>query len=143
MVKGRARGEYLLRNRDGAQLGSLHTGWALRRGQIRTGLGTWQVRRHGDRQVSASDADGVVIWLARRRACVPGPGLQPRWRLRSSWAYQGILTRGEAVMVARLAALRRRCEVEISGDWEQRDLVALMVCYALLVRRRAGTGGPC
>ena len=36
-----------------------------------------------------------------------------------------------------LAALSgRRCDVEISGDWEQPELVVLAACFALLALRR-------
>jgi hypothetical protein len=52
-------------------------------------------------------------------------------------AYAGTLTRGGETVLIRLPALsERRLAIELTGDWEHRDLVVLTACFALLARRR-------
>jgi hypothetical protein len=52
-------------------------------------------------------------------------------------AYQGTLTRGSETIVIHVPALSgRRFAIELTGDWERRDLVILTACFALLARRR-------
>ena len=51
--------------------------------------------------------------------------------------YEGTLSRPDASITLRLTPLTgRRCAVRVVGDWEQRDLVVLTACFALLARRR-------
>jgi hypothetical protein len=51
-------------------------------------------------------------------------------------AYKGTLTRGGDTIVIVLPALSGGLAIELTGDWERRDLVVLTACFALLARRR-------
>jgi hypothetical protein len=79
---GPGRGEYLLRDTDGRQHGSLQSGGALRRAQIQTTGGSWPTRRRGWREVTAGDSGRPLVRLAPRQAVVPGPGRDPHWTVR-------------------------------------------------------------
>lgn len=130
--------DWTLRDESERRCAFLRVGWTVRRAEIRTGDGSWRVRRRGWRQVSAGDRDRPLVRLDPVAALVPGAELGVGWLI--TWnrrAYQGALTRNGETMRLRMPALSgRRFDVEVTGDWEQRDLVVLTACFALLARRR-------
>jgi hypothetical protein len=68
---------------------------------------------------------------------VPGPEQDASWVItRNLRAYKGTLTRGGDTIVIVLPALSGGLAIELTGDWERRDLVVLTACFALLARRR-------
>lgn len=133
-----ARGQYLLRDDHGRSRGSLQVGWGMRKAAIHTPEGTWAIRRHGWRQVTVGDPASPLVRLSPGSAMVPGPGPQPNWnvrRRRRGW--QARLQRSDAAIDLRLAAPgARHCDVQITGDWPQVDLLTLTCCFAMLLRRR-------
>jgi hypothetical protein len=138
-VTRRAAGrEYQLRAEDGRLCASLRVGWPVRRGEISIEQDSWPVRRHLRGQVSAGDEDQPLVRLSRATSVVPGPEPDASWAItRNRGGYQGRLTRGSETIVIRLPGLSaRRFAIELTGDWERRDLVLLTGCFALLARRR-------
>jgi hypothetical protein len=133
-----ARREYQLTDQDGRPCASLRVGWPVRRGEIAIERDTTPVRRHVGGQVIAGDVDRPLVRLSRAASAVPGPELDASWVItRNLRAYKGTLTRGGEAMVIRVPALSgRRLAIDLTGDWERRDLVVLTACFALLARRR-------
>ncbi len=131
-------GRYQLRDEQGNVQAWLRAGWSLHSGEIRTGSGRWPVRRRGWRQVIAGAEDRPVLRLTAGQAGAPGPGADAHWtitRRRGGW--RASLTRGAESIQMRLAApFGRHCDVDVSGDWPDRDLLVLAGLFALLVRRR-------
>jgi hypothetical protein len=131
-----ARREYQL-TEDGRLRASLRVGWPVRRGEITTEHDTTSVRRHIRGRVIAGEGDQPLVCLSPAASIVPGPELDASWVItRSLRAYKGTLTRGSDTMVIALPALSGRLAIELTGDWERRDLVVLTACFALLARRR-------
>jgi hypothetical protein len=138
-VTRRAAGrEYQLTGEDGRVCASLRVGWPVRRGEISIAHDTISVRRRLGGQVRAGDGDQSLVRLARTASVVPGPEPDASWAIsRNRGGYTGTLIRGGATMAIRLSGLSaRRFAVELTGDWERRDLVLLTACFALLARRR-------
>jgi hypothetical protein len=133
-----ARREYQLTDEHGRQRASLRVGWLVRRGEISTEHDTTPVRRHISGHVIAGDDDQPLVRLSRAVSIVPGPEREASWVItRNLRAYTGTLTQGGEAIVIRLPALSgRRLAVELTGDWERRELVVLTACFALLARRR-------
>lgn len=139
LAVARAAGpEYQLTDEDGRLCASLRVGWPIRRGQISVDDDTTLVRRHVWGQVIAGEGDEPLVRLSRAASAVPGPEPDARWVItRNLRTYQGTLTRGRETIVIRLPALSEcRFAIELTGDWERRDLVVLTACFALLARRR-------
>jgi hypothetical protein len=130
--------EYQLTEDDGRPCASLRVGWPIRRGEISTQRDTWSVRRHARGQFITGQGDQPLVRLSRATSVVPGPAPDARWSItRNRRAYTGTLTRDDQTIVMRLPALRgRRLAIEVTGDWEHRDVVVLTGCFALLARRR-------
>ena len=130
--------EYQLTDERGRVCASLRVGWPARRGVISNEQDSWPVRRHGWAQVTAGEGDEPLVRLSRARSVVPGPGPDASWVItRNLRAYHGTLTRGSETIVIHLPALSGRpFDIELTGDWERRDLVVLTACFALLARRR-------
>ncbi len=130
--------EYQLTDERGRVCASLRVGWAARRGEISNEQDSWPVLRHGWRQVTAGEGDEPLVRLSRAASVVPGPEPDARWVItRNLRAYHGTLTRGSETIVILLPALSgRRFDIELTGNWERRDLVVLTACFALLARRR-------
>jgi hypothetical protein len=116
----------------------LRVGWPVRRGEISTEQGAWSVRRHGRGRVSAGGDDQPLVSLSGATSVVPGPAPDARWSItRNRRAYTGTLIRDDETIVIRVPALSgRRFAIELTGDWEQREVVVLTGCFALLARRR-------
>jgi hypothetical protein len=132
-----ARREYQLTEEDGCLRASMRVGWALRRGQIAIEQDTTSVRRHVRGRVIAGEGDHPLVCLSPAASVVPGPELDASWVItRSLRAYTGTLTRGANRMVIILPALSGGLAIELTGDWERRELVVLTACFALLARRR-------
>jgi hypothetical protein len=129
---------YQLTDEDGRRCAALRVGWPVRRGEISTEQGAWSVRRHARGRVTTGDGNQSLVRLSRAASTVPGPGPDAHWSItRNRRAYTGTLIRGDATIVIRLPALSgRRFTIELTGDWEQRDMVVLTGCFALLARRR-------
>lgn len=132
------RARYALTDDEGRQLALLWVRPDVGRGEIRTEHGTWTVRRHGWRRVTAGDVDHPLVRLDPDGALVPGASTAARWTVRRLWrVYKGTLASADRSITLRLAPFSgRSCEVEIGGQWEQRDLVVLTACFGLLARRR-------
>jgi hypothetical protein len=130
--------EYQLADEHGRVCASLRVGWPVRRGEISIEQDSWPVRRHVWGQITAGKGDEPHVRLSRAASVVPGPELDARWVItRSRRAYQGTLTRESERIVIHLPALSGcRFAIELTGDWERRDLVVLAACFALLARRR-------
>jgi hypothetical protein len=130
--------EYQLTDEHGSVCASLRVGWAARRGEITIEQDSWPVRRHARGQVRAGEGDEPLVRLSRAASVVPGPEPDASWVItRNLRAYHGTLTRGSETIVIRLPALSgRRFAIDLTGDWERRDLVVLTACFALLARRR-------
>lgn len=138
VTRDSARGQYLLRDDQDRSRGSLQVDWAMRKAAIHTPEGTWAIRRRGWRHVTVGDTASPLVRLSPRSAMVPGPGPQPNWNVsRRRRAWQARLQRSEAAIDLRLAAPgARHCDVQITGDWPQVDLLTLTCCFAMLLRRR-------
>jgi hypothetical protein len=130
--------DWTLQDESERRCAFLRVGWTVRRAEIRTDDGNWRARRRGWRQVTAGDRDQPLVRLDPVAALVPGAELDAGWVItRNRRAYHGTLTRDGQTMRLRMPALSgRRIDVEVTGDWEQRDLVVLTACFALLARRR-------
>ena len=138
-VTRRAAGrEYQLREEEGRGWATLRAGWPVRRGVISIDGDSWPVRRHIRGQISAGPVDQPLVRLSPAASVVPGPEPAASWAItRNRGGYQGTLIRGGETIVIRLPGLSaRRFEIELTGDWERRDLVLLTGCFALLARRR-------
>jgi hypothetical protein len=133
-----ARREYQLTDERGRLCASLRVGWPVRPGEISIEHDTTSVRRHIGGQVIAGEGDQPLVRLSRAASVVPGPELDARWVItRNLRTYTGTLTRGGETMVITMPALSgRRLAIELTGDWERRDLLVLTACFALLARRR-------
>jgi hypothetical protein len=133
-----------VRKRHGGHLleggpSSLRTGVSMRRGEIRTAGGNWQVditdpHRLG---VVARADERPVVRLHPHGSQVPGPGGTAEWRLGRG---SGELIRGSS----RIAVHPGRrpgapITVEVTGPWAELDLVVLTACFAILTRRRHRT----
>ncbi|HEV7712155.1 MAG TPA: hypothetical protein VGP16_28460 [Asanoa sp.] len=129
------RGAYVL---DGGQ-SALRTGVSMRRGEISTDRGRWQVditdfHRMG---VVARAGERPVVRLHPGGSQVPGPGEPAQWRL---GRHSGELTRGASRIVVHPAGwFTSRLQVEVTGPWANLDLVVLTACFAILTRRRKRT----
>jgi hypothetical protein len=134
-------GEYRLTDEHGGVCASLRVGWPVRRGEISIEQDSWPLRRHVWGQVTAGECDEPLVRLTRAASVVPGPEPDARWVItRNLRAYHGTLTRGSETIAIHLPALSgRRFAIEITGEWERRDLVVLTACFALLARRRRDT----
>jgi hypothetical protein len=135
------RSRYSLTDDEGRQLALLSVRPDVGRGEIQTEHGTWTVRRQGWRRVTAGDVHHPLVRLAPDGALVPAAGTAARWSIRRRWrVYEGTLASADRSITLRLAWFSGRgCEVETSGQWEQRDLVVLTACFGLLARRRRDT----
>lgn len=133
-----ARGTYVLTDQQGRKLAVLRAPTNVGEGDIQTEHGTTVVRRYGWRRVIASNGNDPLVVLDRDGTLLPGTGTGARWTIRRRWkTYEGSLSRPGASITLRLTPLTgRRCDVNVNGDWEQRDLVVLTACFALLARRR-------
>jgi hypothetical protein len=129
------RGAYVLDDGHAA----LRTGVSMRRGEISTDRGSWQVditdfHRRG---VVARADERPVVRLHPDGSQVPGSGGPAQWRLGRN---SGVLTRG----ASRIAVHQghwpgSRVQVEVTGPWANLDLVVLTACFAILTRRRKRT----
>lgn len=135
------RARYALTDDEGRQLALLWVRSDVGCGEIQTEHGIWTVRRHGWRRVLAGDIDHPLIQIDPDGALVPGASTAARWSIRRLWrVYEGTLATADRSITLRLAPFSgRSCQVEISGQWEQRDLVILTACFGLLARRRRDT----
>ncbi|GIF46363.1 hypothetical protein DFJ67_4980 [Asanoa ferruginea] len=129
------RGAWVL---DGSH-SALRTGVSMRRGEISTDWGRWQVditdfHRTG---VVARAGERPVVRLHPNGTQVPGPGEPAQWRLSR---HSGELIRGQSRIVVHPAGyFTSRLQVEVTGPWANLDLVALTACFAILTRRRKRT----
>jgi hypothetical protein len=137
-VTSASRREYQLTDEHGCPRASLRVNWSVRRGEISTEHGTTSVRRLIRGRVKAGEDNQPGVCLSRAASIVPGPVMDASWVItRNLRAYNGTLTRGGDTMVIALPALSGcRLAIELTGDWERRDLVVLTACFALLARRR-------
>jgi hypothetical protein len=136
-VTAAARREYQLTEENGWLRASLRVGWAVRRGRIVIEHDTTSVRRHIWGRVIAGEGVHPVVCLSAAASIVPGPEQDASWVItRNLRAYKGTLTRGGDTIVIVLPALSGGLAIELTGDWERRDLVVLTACFALLARRR-------
>ncbi|GIG88655.1 hypothetical protein [Plantactinospora endophytica] len=115
---------------------TLRTGGSMRRGEIRTGAGGFQldvtdarrcgvVARIGGRPVLRLHPDGCQL---------PGPGGPARW---SPSRGGGVLVReGGRIEVHQAGRPGAPVRVEVTGSWPELELVALAACFATLSRRR-------
>lgn len=131
-------GTYVLRDDHARKLAVLRAPTNVGQGQIQTEHATTVVGRYGWRRVIASNGNDPLVVLDRDGTLTPGTGTSARWTIRRRWkVYEGTLSRADASITLRLTPLTgRRCAVRVVGDWEQRDLVVLTACFALLARRR-------
>ncbi len=138
LTRRAAAREYQLTDEDGRGGACLRVGWPVRRGEIAIDGQSWPVRRHLRGEISAGSQDQPLVRLSRAASLVPGSEPRASWAItRYRGGYQGTLTRGRDTIVLRLAALTgRRFAIELTGDWERRDLVLLTGCFALLARCR-------
>jgi hypothetical protein len=129
---------YQLTHEDGRRCAILRLGWLVRRGEISADAGMWPVFRRARGQVITGEADQPLVRLSRATSIVPGPESDARWSIsRNRRAYTGTLTRDNGMIVIRMPALSgRQFTIDVTGDWEHRDVVLLTGCFALLARRR-------
>jgi hypothetical protein len=78
ITRGRRRGRYLPGDDGRPGRACLRAGWPVRHGEIRTGTGTWTVRRHGWRRVTLGDGDPLLARPGRDDVVVPGKGARRR-----------------------------------------------------------------
>ena len=129
------RGAYKLEGGRAA----LKTGVSMRRGEITTESGQWQVditdfHRMG---VVARAGERPVVRLHPRGSQVPGAGVPAQWRLGRN---SGVLTRGASRIAVRQGGWPGSgIRVEVTGPWAELDLVVLTACFAILTRRRKRT----
>jgi hypothetical protein len=130
--------EYRLTDEHGRVSASLRVGWPVRRGEISIDHNTTAVHRHLGGRVSAGEGDQPHVRLSRAASVVPGPEPDAHWRItRNLRTYHATLTRGNETIAIHVPILSgRRFAIELTGDWEHRDLVVLTACFALLARRR-------
>lgn len=130
--------QFQLTDENGRPAATLRVGWPVRRGEISTEHNTWSVHRETRGQVTTGERDQPLVRLSRATSIVPGPQPDACWSItRNRRAYTGTLTRNDETIVIRLPALSgRRLAIELTGDWEHRDVVILTGCFALLARRR-------
>ena len=133
-----------LRKRAGAYVldgrpASLRTGFSMRRGEIRTAAGAYVV------DVTDFHRTGVVTRAGQRPVVrlhphgsqVPGPGGTPRWSLGRC---SGVLTRDSGrIGVHQAGWPGAPVRVEVTGPWNELDLVVLTTCFAVMTRRRKRT----
>ncbi|WP_432967708.1 hypothetical protein [Dactylosporangium sp. CA-233914] len=82
------------------------------------------VARAGGRPVVALGPGGVRV---------PGPGGEARW---SPGRHSGTLTRGGDRIHVQAGWPGRPLRVEVTGAWEEPELLVLTACFAVLTRRR-------
>ena len=138
ITAGRKRGDFVLHDADGRSRGSLRAGWTLRRARIQTEEGSWTVQRRGWQQVDVVAGDRLVVSLGPDQVTVPGPGPQTRWSTdRDQGCWRGSLRRGAADIEVRLTAPGARSgQVDVTGEWEQVDLVVLAACFGVVLQHR-------
>ena len=132
------RGTYELTDQQGRKLAVLRAPTNVGQGDIQTEHATTAVGRYGWRRVIASNGNDPLVVLDRDGTLLPGTGTSARWTIRRRWkTYEGTLSRPDASITLQLTPLTgRRCDVNVDGHWEQRDLIVLTACFALLARRR-------
>jgi hypothetical protein len=115
---------------------SLRTGVSMRRGEIRTAAGNYDVgvsdfHRLG---VVARAGKHPVVRLHPHGSQVPGPGGTPHWSLGRCG---GVLTRDASrIRVHQAGWPGAPVRVEVTGAWAEPDLVVLTACFAVMTRRR-------
>jgi len=131
-------GTYVLTDHQGRELGTLRAPTNAGQGAIQTEHDRTAVSRYGSRRVTAGNENDPIVVLDRDHTHLAGTRGLARWTIRRRWkAYEGVLSRPDASITLRLTPFTgRRCDVEVNGHWDQRDLVVLTACFALLVRRR-------
>ena len=140
-VVARARsGEFRLSDAGGADRASMTVFGIATGAEIRTGSGSLTAARDGWRTVNAAYQGDPGRWirLDPRDSRLPGDTVVPEWEIHRRWRYyEGTLHSLRRSMTLRLAPFSgRRCTVDIDGDWNDVEAVALTACYALLVRRK-------
>ena len=140
-VIARARpGEFRLSDAAGVQRGSMSVFGVAAGAEIRTGSGPLTAARQGWRTVIAmyQGDPSRSIRLDRRDSRLPGDTAIPTWQIHWRWRYyEGTLHSLGRSMTLRLAPFSGRlCSVDLDGDWNDPEAVALTACYALLVRRQ-------
>jgi hypothetical protein len=141
LVIARARsGEFRLSDAGGVQRASMTVFGIAAGAEIRTASGPFTAARQGWRTVTATDEGdhGRSIRLDPRNSRLPGDTAIPTWEIRRRWRYyEGALQSLTRSMTLRLAPFSGRvCAVDVDGDWNDIEVVALTACYALLVRRQ-------
>jgi hypothetical protein len=104
-------------------------------GDIQVDDQSWTVDVTDRRRIGAvaRAGDRPVVRLDRRQSHVPGPGGPVRW---TPHCHRGTLARDVAGIDVRLSAWPRgRIRIEVTGAWDELELVALTAAFALLSRR--------
>lgn len=129
------RGGYVLADRPA----TLRTGVSMRRGEIHTAAGSFEVASTDVRRLGmvARVAGRPVVRLQPDGSRVPGPGGPARW---APGRCVSVLTRGEnRITVHQARRPGAPVRVEVTGVWAELDLVVLSACFAVLSRRRGRT----
>jgi hypothetical protein len=111
-------------------------------GELRAGEETWPITSRSRRphEVVAGDPADPIVAFDQDEATVRG------FALPVPWEFSGRLSRSRATLgeadttiVLETSGWRPQAEVEITGDWEHRDVVVLACFFAVIARRRRST----
>lgn len=129
------RRRYVLSDAAGRTRGELRLGRGCRAGTGQTGEGSWQVNSGGRRCARITAGDDLR--LEPSSALLPG-GAQARWEVGQSFrAYHATLRGSPGTLTVRLPKrMRGAAEIEATGEWPHRDLLALTAAFALISRRQ-------
>ncbi|MFD9908020.1 hypothetical protein [Streptomyces sp. NPDC059063] len=134
---------------------TLEFGRAMRTGTITSGGRALPIAAHGPHRTAVTVGGGSrpVLRLALDDAFVPGPAEQVRWSVFPHRRPRNAsLESDRGRLDFTVPQHGKQVTVEVTGDWDQLDTVALAGCFALLSMRRghtyraltvlAVTGGP-
>ncbi|CAM2925908.1 hypothetical protein [Streptomyces albus] len=121
---------------------TLEFGRAMRTGTITSGGRKLPIAAHGPHRTSVTVGDGSrpVLRLGQDDSFVPGSGKQARWSASPHPRPRNAsLESDRGRLDFTVPKHGQEVTVEVTGDWEQLDTVALAGCFALLSMRRGHT----
>jgi len=137
-VERAAGGTYTLADQGGAERASMAISGIAARAEIVHPDGLVIATRQGWGSVIAQPAAGETTMRLDPQNSHLFDGSPARWRIRGRWrSYEGALLSEGRSMSFRLKPFSgRSCDIQVDGEWPELGAVALVACYALLVRRK-------
>ncbi|MFD7863031.1 hypothetical protein [Streptomyces sp. NPDC057682] len=145
-----AKTELRLRKKGGAFVvdglgkptGTLKFDRGMRTGTVTVGGRALPIAATGRRRTRVTAADPAILCLDGGGAFVPGGGAPVEWRMSppGKGPYRATLVRGSDTIDFSLAKSDgKSVRIDVTGTWDDLELLALAGSFALLSRRRGDT----